>query len=150
MVHDISASEHTQLGDYSVPAAVVHGHLVDLIAHGRRTFDQDQSLPPEPIVHLLRVGRRFSAPAGMLDSSGSTAKDLSLAEELGQLVRHVDRSPASQDIQAWAERALSVINRLEQPDAKLDDLADLRSFAEGPLLDVLERIMDLPARDPAE
>jgi hypothetical protein len=152
MVHDTYASGHTQLGDYSVPAAVVHGHLVDLLAHGRRTFDREEQSAPRPVLHLLDVGRRFSPSAGgMLDSSGSTARDLSLAQELRRLVQALDhRDVQDVDMQEWTRSALRVIERVEKPDAKLEDLAELREFAEGPLLQVLERIMDLPASDPAE
>ena len=156
IVHDIydnlGYTEHAHLGDYSVPAAVVHGHLVDLIEHGRRTFDQDRSNAPEPIVRLLTVGMRFSPHAGgQLESSGSTARDLSLAQELGDLVRRVEQSAGPElDMQRWTERALNVISLVERPDARVEDLADLRPFAEGPMLDVLEWIMDLPAHDPSE
>jgi hypothetical protein len=156
IVHDIydslSAAEYAHLGDYSVPAAVVHGHLVDLLEHGERTFDRNHAKAPEPILRLLRVGKRFSPHAGgQLESSGSTAGDLSLAHELRELVTQVERADDPHvDMQSWTERALDVISLIEQPDAKLEDLAELRGFAEGSMLHVLECIMDLPAHDPAE
>lgn len=158
-MHDIfdttGPAEGSQLASYSVPASVIHSHLVDLLAHGRRTFDQDEPEPPRPILHLLDVGGRFSPRiGGELDSSGSTSQDLSLAQELTRVVHDVEIQQGARDerldMQDWTRSALDVIIRVEQPSATLEDLAELRPFAERSVLRVLECIMDLPVRAPAE
>lgn len=134
------------LREFRVPAAVVHSHLIDLLINERRTFGTRSPETPAPIKRMILIGGRYApSPGGALDSSGSTPEDLTLARELAALiVKRLGVSPDKFDMAKWSDRAMSVIDRAERPDAQLNDLGSDLVFTREQLVPVLATIADLP------
>jgi hypothetical protein len=144
--------EIRHLKEYRVPANLVHTHLLDLLSHGRRTFDLGHAEANSEIRDMLLVGGRYAKqPDGSLDSTGSTSETLTLASEVALLASRRARSPDRDfNLRDWAQRAGVVLSRLEE-NATLEQLsASEHAFIREEFLPFLEAILALPPDEPHE